>query len=197
MFSIPLWYFSTEKRYFIINLIENDYDSVFVLGCIVRITLYERAFLFSINLMPVDLLNPVYRNNIDQIWNLKSCLWQRLGYASGISLQYSCIKCRTQNIWSKEELCDMAGLLFHSKANERRPRCHFCGWSNDSKEILSSTGSLYLWTHWLTDRVTCAAYRIYQLIVGQTRPCYTHLVVVSFIHFSQHQHAMYLHALWL
>lgn len=98
------------------------------------------------------------------------------GCGAGITLQYSRIKCRTQNIWSKEELCDMAGLLLHSEANERRPRCHFSGRSNDSQGILSAAGSLYLGTHWLTDRVTCAAYRIYQLIVSHTPPCHPHLV---------------------
>lgn len=106
----------------------------------------------------------------------------RFGFEAGISLLYSCVKSRTRNIWSKEELCGMAGLLFHFETNERRPRCHFCGWSNDSQGILAAAGSLYLDTHWLTDRVTSAAYRIYQLIVSHSGPCHPHLEEVSFIH---------------
>lgn len=71
--------------------------------------------------------------------------FQSFGHKAGNSPVYSHpSKYGTQNIWSKEELCDMAGLLFHSEANERRPRCQFWGWSDDSRGILSVEGPFIL-----------------------------------------------------
>lgn len=128
------------------------YVSVLVLGCIVHITLYERSFLLN------------FRTKFAHEQS-SECSRQRFGRGAGISLPYSRAKCRTQNIWSKEELCDMAGLRFHSEANERRPPCHFCGWSNDSQGILSAAGPLYLCTHWLTDRVTCCSVKGYTVLL--------------------------------
>lgn len=116
-FFIPLWSFSTEKRYFLTSL-SNCHISVLVLDCIVHITLYERSFL------------PNFRAK-QRMFTTEIC-----GHGAGISRPYSCAKRRTQTMWSKEELCDMAGLRFHSEANERRPPCHFCGWSDDSQGIL-------------------------------------------------------------
>lgn len=147
-FFIPLWSFSTEKRYFLTSLSSYGYVSVLVLGCIVHITLYERSFLLNFG------TKFAHKQSSE-------CSRQRFGRGAGISLPYSRAKCRTQNIWSKEELCDMAGLRFHSEANERRPPCHFCGWSNDPQGILSAAGPLYLCTHWLTDRVTCCSVKGY------------------------------------
>lgn len=46
---------SAQKRG--ISLLKDGYDSVLVLGFIVRITLYERTFLFGINLMPDEPTN--------------------------------------------------------------------------------------------------------------------------------------------
>lgn len=43
---------SAQKRG--ISPLKDGYDSVLVLGFIVIITLYEKTFLFSINLVPVD-----------------------------------------------------------------------------------------------------------------------------------------------